>query len=99
MYLELYIYFTNNHIVLFTLDDPDKDIHTQNLIYYNLILLKPKCNENDIYLTADKIKKYFNIIQVPNDTNYNILHYHQMITLSCNENLIYEFLDKVKNFN
>ena len=36
MYLELYIYFTDNNVILFTLDDPDKDIHTINLYKYNL---------------------------------------------------------------
>lgn len=96
MYLELYIYFTDNNVILFTLDDPDKDIHTINLYKYNLILYKTKCSINDIYITANKIIKQFNLKQTLNDPDYNILYYYQMITLQCNHNLFDEFL---YNFN
>lgn len=81
MYLELYIYFTDDNVILFTLDDPDKDIHTINLFKYNLILYKTKCSINDIYTTANKIIKQFNLKQTLNDPDYNILHYYQIILL------------------
>lgn len=93
MYLELYIYFTDNNVILFTLDDPDKDIHTINLNNYNLVLYKTKCSIDDIYITANQIIKTFCLKQVKNDPDYNILHYYQMITLHCSHNLLYEFLD------
>jgi hypothetical protein len=97
MYLELYIYFTNNTIILFTLDDPDKDIHTFNLIKHNLILYKPKCTEKDIFIVADEIKKTYDLKQIENNPNYNILHYHQIITLKTNENMIDKFLQSKTN--
>ena len=40
MYLELYIYFTDNNVILFTLDDPDYNI----LHYYQMITLQ--CDHN-----------------------------------------------------
>ena len=67
MYLELYIYFTDNNVILFTLDDPDKDIHTINLYKYNLILYKTKCSINDIYITSNYFIKQFNLKQTLND--------------------------------
>lgn len=93
MYLELYIYFNKNDIILFTLDDPDKDFFLQALDTSNIILYKTRCDEDYIYTVADEIIHTFNTYKVNNSDKYNFINYHQMITLHCNNN-IYEIMNR-----